>query len=126
MSDDDFSSQSDVIETHPRKQTHINLEGSANSHGRRLTRRHSPIENWQSAGSGQQSGMQADLYERRRTEPAWEEPCSLEEHSSTSQPQTPSDSVSATSEGKLPRKFWKQEFILPENILVYDAAKLYL
>ena len=46
--------------------------------------------------------------------------------SSTSEPQTPSDSASATSEGKLPRKFWKREFIPPENILVYDAVKLYL
>jgi len=45
--------------------------------------------------------------------------------SSTSQPQTPSDSGSATSEGKLPRKFWKREFIPPGNIPGYDAAKLY-
>ena len=70
--------------------------------------------------------MQADLYKRLWTEPAWQQLCSLEEPSSTSEPQTPSDSASATSEGKLPRKFWKREFIPPENILVYDAAKLYL
>ena len=126
VSDDDFSSQSDVVETRPRKRTHINLEVPANSHGRPLIRRHSPIENRQSAGSGQQSGTQADLHKRLRTEPAWQQPRSLEEPSSTSEPQTPSDSASATSEGKLPRKFWKREFIPPENILVYDAAKLYL
>jgi len=46
--------------------------------------------------------------------------------SSTSEPHTPSDFASAASEGKLQRKFWKQEFITPENILVYDATKLYL
>jgi len=61
-----------------------------------------------------------------RTELAWEQPRSLEDMASTSEPQTPSDSASATSEGKLLCKFWKREFIPPENILVYDAAKLYL
>ena len=86
----------------------------------------SPTENWRSTGSGEQSGTQNDLYKRLRTELAWQQPRSLEDMSSTSEPQNPSDCASATSEGKLPRKFWKQEFIPPENILVYDAAKLYL
>jgi hypothetical protein len=124
--DDDLSSESDVVETRPRKRTHINLEVPANSHGRPLIRRHSPTENLRSTGSGQQSGTQNDLHKRLRSEPTWQQPRSLEDTFSTSEPQTPSDSASATSEGKLPRKFWKREFIPPENILVYDAAKLYL
>ena len=70
VSDDDFSSQSDVVETRPCKRTHINLEVPANSHGRPLIRRHSPIENRWSAGSGQQSETQADLYKRLLTESA--------------------------------------------------------
>jgi len=45
---------------------------------------------------------------------------------STSEVQTPSDSASPTSGGKLRRKFCKREFIPLGNILVYDAAKLYL
>ena len=57
---------------------------------------------------------------------AWQQPRSLEDTSSTSEAQTPSNSASATSEGKIPRKFWKREYIPPENSLVYDAAKLYL
>lgn len=127
-SDDDFSSQSDVVEFRPHKRTHINLDVPGNNHGRPLIRRHSPAENRQSTGSGQQSGTQADLHTNKRvqTELAWQQPRSLEDRSSTSEPQTPSDSASATSEGKLPRKFWKREFIPPENILIYDAAKLYL
>ena len=114
------------METRPRKRTHINLEVPANSHGRPLVRRHSPTENRRSTGSGQQSGTQNDLHKRLRTELAWQQPRSVEDMSSTSEPHTPSDSASATSEGKLPCKFWKREFIPPKNILVYDAAKLYL
>jgi len=85
-----------------------------------------PTENRRFTGSGQQSGMQNDLHKRLRTELAWQQPHSLEDMSSTSEPQTPSDSASAISEGKLPRKFRKREFIPPENILVYNTAKLYL
>ena len=51
---------------------------------------------------------------------------SLENTFSTSQAQTPSDSASATSEGKIQCKFWKKEYIPPENSLVHDDAKLYL
>jgi len=115
-----------VVETRPRKRTHINLEVLTNSHGRPLVTRLLPTENLRSTGSGQQSGTQNNLDKRLPTELAWQQPGSLEDMSSTSEPQTPSDSASATSEGKLPRKFWKQEFIPAENILVYDAAKLYL
>jgi len=124
--DDELSSESDVVETRPRKRTHINLEVPAKSHGRPLVRRHSPTENRWSTGSGQQSGTQNNLHKRLRTELAWQHPRSLEDMFSTSEPQSPSDSASATSEGKLPRMFWKREFIPPENILVYDAAKIYL
>ena len=70
--------------------------------------------------------MQNDLHKRLRTEVAWQQPRSLEDTSSLSEPQTPSDSASGTSEGKILRKFWKKEFIPPENSLVYDAAPLYL
>ena len=35
-----------------------------------------------------------------------------------------SNSASATSEGKIPHKYWRTEFIPPENTLVYDAAIL--
>jgi len=124
--DDDLSSESDVVETCPRRWTHRNLEVPANSHGRLFVWRHSSTENWPSIDSGQLSGMQNDLHKRRRTELAWQQPRSLEDMFSTSEPQTPSDSASATSEGKLLRKFWKREFIPPENILVSDAVKLYL
>ena len=75
---------------------------------------------------GQDSRTQNDLHKRLRTEVAWQQPRSLEDTSSTSEPQTSSDSASATSEGKIPRKYWRKEFILPENSLVYDAANLYL
>jgi len=114
-----------VVETRPRKPTHINHEVPANSHGRPLVRRDSPIENQWSTCSGQPSGTQNDLHKSLRTELAWQQPHPIEDMSSISEPQTPSDSASATSEGKVPRKFWKGEFIPLENILVYDAAKLY-
>jgi len=114
------------VETRPRKRTHINLKVPTNSHGGPLVMRHSPTKNRRSTGSGQQSGTQNDLHKRLRTELAWQQPRSLEDMSSTSEPQTPSDSASATSEDKLPHKLWKREFIPPENILVYDVAKLYL
>jgi len=115
-----------VVGTSPRKRTHINLEVPANSHGRPPVRRHSPTEKRQSTGSGQQSGTQNDLHKRLRTELPWQQPRCLEDMSSTSEPQTPSDSARATSEAKVPCKFWEREFIPPENILVYDAVKLYL
>jgi len=115
-----------VVETCRRKSTHINLEVPANSHGRPLLRRHLPTENWLSTGSGQQSGMENHLHTKLWTELAWQQPRSLEHMSSTSEPETPSDFVSATLEGKLPCKFWKREFIPPDNILVSDDAKLYL
>ena len=105
--DNDLSSESDVVETRPHKRTHINLEVPTNSHGRSLIGRHSPTENRRSTGLGQQSRMQNDLHKSLRTELAWQQPHSLEDMSSTSAPQTLSDSTSATSEGKLPRKFWK-------------------
>ena len=124
--DDDLFSESDVVETRPPKRTHINLEAPENSHGRPLVRRHSPTENRRSTGSRQDSRTQNDLHKRLRTELAWQQPRSLEDTFSTSEPQTLSDSASATSEGKIPRKFWKREYIPPENSLVYDAAKLYL
>ncbi|KAG0125068.1 hypothetical protein HOY82DRAFT_617160 [Tuber indicum] len=104
LSDDDISSQSDMVQTCRRKRTHINLKVPTNSNGRHLT----------------------DPRKSLRTGLAWQQPRTLEETSSTSKARTPSDSASATSEGKLPRKFWKREFIPPENILVYDVAKLYL
>jgi len=106
--DDDLSSESDVVETCPRKRTHINLEVPANSHGRPLVRRHSPTENQRSTGAGQQSLTQNDLHKSLPTELAWQHRCSLGAMSSTSEPQTPSDSASATSEGQLPRKFCKE------------------
>ena len=125
VSDDDFSSQSDEVEPRPRKRIHIDLEAPENSDGRPIIRRHSPTENRWSADSGQKSATQTDLRKRLRTDLAWQQPHLLQE-TSTSEPQTPSDSASATSEGKLPRKFWKREFIPAENILVYDVAKLFL
>ena len=124
--DDDLSSESDVVETRPPKRTHINLEAPENSHGRPLVRRHTPTENRRSTGLGQDSRTQNDLHKRLRTEVAWQQPRSLEDTSSTSEPQTPSDSASATSEGKIPRKYWRKDFISLENSLLYDAANLYL
>ncbi|KAG0638798.1 hypothetical protein HOY80DRAFT_1076947 [Tuber brumale] len=124
-SDDDFFSESDVVEFRPRKRTHINLEAPGNNDWRLLIRRHSPTQNRRSTGPRQQSCTQVDLHKRVRTELAWQQPRSLED-TSPSELQILSDSASATSEGKLPRKFWKREFIPPKVILVYDAAKLYL
>ncbi|KAG0635011.1 hypothetical protein HOY80DRAFT_1058264 [Tuber brumale] len=91
-SDDDFFSESDVVEFRPRKRTHINLEAPGNSDGRLLIRRHSPTENWWSTGPRQQSRTQVNLHKRLRTELAWQQPCSLEDIS-LSEPQTPSDSA---------------------------------
>ena len=124
--DNDLPSESDVVETRPPKQTHINLEAPENSHGRPLVRRHSPTENQRSTGSRQDSRMYNNLHKGLRNEVAWQQPRSLDDTSSTSEALTPSDSASATSEGKISRKFWKREYIPPENNLVYDAAKLYL
>ena len=71
VSDDDFSSQSDVLDICPCKRTHINLEVPTNSQDRPLVRRHASIKNWQSADLGQQSGIQTDLHQRLQAEPAW-------------------------------------------------------
>ena len=124
--DDDLFSDSDMVETCPPKRTHINVEAPEKCHGRPLVRRHSPTENRWPTGSRQDSRTQNDLHKRLGTEVAWQQPRSLEDTSSTSEAQTPSDSASATSEGEIPCKFWKREYIPPENCLVYNAAKLYL
>ena len=124
--DNDLSPESDVVETRPPKRTHINLEASEYSHERPLVRRHSPTENRRSTGSRQDSRTQSELHKRLRTELLLQKPRSLGNTSITSEPQTLSDSTSATSKGKIPRKFWKQEYIPPENSLVYDTAKLHL
>ncbi|KAG0638240.1 hypothetical protein HOY80DRAFT_1048520 [Tuber brumale] len=120
-SDDDFFAESDVVEFRPRKRTHINIKAPGNSDGRPLVRRHSPTENWRSTGPRQQSRTQVDLHKRVRMGLACLQPRSLED-TSPPEPQTLSDSASATSEGKPPHKFWKREFIPPENILTIDLG----
>ena len=124
--DDNLSSEFNLVETHPPKRTHINLEASENSHGRPLVRRNSPNKHQRSTGSLHNCRKENDHHKRLQTELAWQQPRSLEDTSSISEPQTPLNSASATSEGKISCKFWKRQSISPENSLVYDVAKLYL
>ena len=64
----------------------------------------------------------ADPRSVRRSQPVWLDPLSSAESST---PTTP-DIVSSTTEARLTPKFWKREYIPPQNILVYDVAKLCL
>ena len=131
--DNDLASESDGVETRPPERTNINLETAKNSYWRPCGRRHSTTKKQGTRGPGHNSGTQNDHHKRLLNELAWQQtrylehqPRFLEDTFTTSEPQPPSDCASTISEGKLSRKFWKQEFIPPENILVYDAAKVYL
>jgi len=84
--DDDLSTESDVVETRPPTRTHINRQAPENSHGRPLVRRPSPTENRPSPGSRQHSRTQNNLHMTLWTELAWQQPHSLKETSSTSEP----------------------------------------
>ncbi|KAG0643367.1 hypothetical protein HOY80DRAFT_1033408 [Tuber brumale] len=63
-SDDNFFSESDVVEFHPRERVHINLEALGSSDGRPLVRTHLRTENRRSTGPGQQARTQVNFHKK--------------------------------------------------------------